>query len=489
MSSYILGIDQSTSGTKALLFDTSGHMVGRSDCAHKQIISPEGWISHDPMEIYHNVRRAAEQVLLKCCVPAEAIKAIGISNQRETALIWNRATGEPIANAVVWHCARGLAQADRIRDKEKEIRKRTGLQLSPYFSAAKIAWLKEHTAKHSDSSLCAGTMDSWLVYKLTGGASFKTDVSNAARTQLFHLDRLAWDEEICTWFGIAPDMLPEVCASDSIFGWTTLDGLLPKAVPIHGVLGDSNGALYGQGCEQPGMVKATYGTGSSVMLNTGDIPVFSDQGIATSIAWGVSGKVAYVLEGNINHTGAVIKWIKEELGLLSSAEEAGLVAQQANQKDTTYLVPAFTGLGAPYWNDEVRAMLFGMTRGTGRAEIVKAAEECIAYQITDIMRIMQEESGIQITELRVDGGPTRDAYLMQMQSDLLDTPVSVPEREELSAMGAAYLAGIAIGLYDQDITKRMQRKQFMPAMDASIREEKYKGWQKAVRTLLSSTNK
>lgn len=483
---YLLSVDQSTSGTKALLFDETGDLLARSDLPHEQKINEKGWVSHDPMEIYRNTVLTVKDLIEKTGIDTEKIAALGISNQRETALVWDRDTGLPVADAVVWQCARGEGICARLADKAQAVREKTGLNLSPYFSAAKIAWVLENTPGLAGRNLCAGTVDSWLIFRLTGGRSFRTEYSNASRTQLFHIRDLRWDEEICGWFGIDPAILPEVCFSDSCFGETDFEGLLPKPIPIHGVLGDSHGALFGQGCLKPGMSKATYGTGSSVMMNIGETPVFSGKGVVTSLAWGMAGRVDYVLEGNINYTGAVTKWVVDSLRLLSSSKEAGRVAAEADPEDTSYLVPAFTGLGAPYWDSEARAVLCGMSRTTGRAEIVKAAEECIAYQIADIVRAMSGEAGVEIGELRVDGGPTRDRYLMQFQSDILDIPVAVPEREELSGIGAAYCAGIACGLYSREVLSRMERTRFAPQKDPAWREKHYGGWKAAVAMLLSA---
>lgn len=481
----ILAIDQSTSGTKALLFDGEGRLLGRRDLPHEQKINSQGWVSHDPMEIYRNTLETVRLLLEETGADRESIGAVGISNQRETALLWERDTGLPVADAVVWQCARAAGICQRLADRGDAIQERTGLNLSPYFPAAKWAWLLENTPGLAGKDLCAGTIDAWLVYKLTGGRVFATDYSNASRTQLFDLRTLSWDEEVCGWFGIGPAMLPEVRFSDSLFGETDFGGLLPHPVPIHGVLGDSHGALFGQGCLSPGMVKATYGTGSSVMMHIGEKPVFSKKGLVTSLAWGMGGKVDYVLEGNINYTGAVTKWVVEELGLLSSSKEAGPVAQSADPADTTYLVPAFTGLGAPYWDSGAKAMLYGMSRTTGRAEIVKAAEECIAYQIADVLELMGQEAGVAIQELRVDGGPTKDKFLMQFQSDILNLPVAAPEREELSGMGAAFCAGIAAGVYSKEIFQAVRRSRFLPVMEAALRRKKREGWKQAVETLLT----
>ena len=481
----ILAIDQSTSGTKALLFDGEGRLLGRHDLPHEQKINSQGWVSHDPMEIYRNTLETVRLLLEETGIDRESIGAVGISNQRETALLWDRATGLPVADAVVWQCARAAGICQRLADRGEAIQERTGLNLSPYFPAAKWAWILENTPGLAGKNLCAGTIDAWLVYKLTGGRVFATDYSNASRTQLFNLRTLSWDPEVCGWFGINPDFLPEVRFSDSLFGETNFEGFLPHPVPIHGVLGDSHGALFGQGCLSPGMVKATYGTGSSVMMHIGQRPVFSKKGLVTSLAWGMEGKVDYVLEGNINYTGAVTKWVVEELGLLTSSKEAGPVAQSADPADTTYLVPAFTGLGAPYWDSGAKAMLYGMSRTTGRAEIVKAAEECIAYQIADVLELMGQEAGVTIQELRVDGGPTKDKFLMQFQSDILHIPVAAPEREELSGMGAAFCAGIAAGVYTREIFQSVRRRRLAPEMEETLRKTKRAGWRQAVKILLT----
>ena len=481
----VLAIDQSTSGTKALLFDERGELLGRRDLPHEQKINSQGWVSHNPMEIYRNALAAVKALLEETGADPASIAALGISNQRETALVWDRDTGLPVADAVVWQCARAQGICDRIQNQGELVRQKTGLNLSPYFPAAKWAWLLENTPDLAEKNLCAGTIDAWLVYKLTGGKVFATDYSNASRTQLFNLTTLEWDEELCKLFGVPVEMLPQVRFSDGDFGQTDLEGLLSHPVPIRGVLGDSHGALFGQGCHKPGMIKATYGTGSSVMMHIGGKPVFSQQGVVTSLAWGMEGKVSYVLEGNINYTGAVTKWVVEDLGLLSSSKEAGPVAQQADPSDTTYLIPAFTGLGAPYWDSGAKGVLCGMSRTTGRAEIVKAAEECIAYQITDVIQAMGQEAGVEIDQLRVDGGPTKDRYLMQFQSDILGIPVAVPEREELSAMGAAFCAGIAAGVYSKEVFQGVRRQNYAPQMEEETRQAKYAGWKQAVAMLLN----
>lgn len=474
---FIIAIDQSTSAAKALVFNSAGALVSRHDLAHEQKISAEGWISHDPEEIYRNTIAAAGAALKQAGTDPESVRGIGISNQRETALVWERG-GRPVHDAVVWQCTRGKAICERLNDSAGKIRERTGLRLSPYFSAAKIAWILEHTGNVRTEELCAGTVDSWLIYKLTG--NFKTDFSNASRTQLFNIKTLSWDREIAGLFGIDTAMLAEVCDSNSNFGTTDLEGLLPRPVPVHGVMGDSHAALFGQGCIEKGTGKVTYGTGSSVMINIGEEPVFCNN-VVSSLAWGINGKVNYVLEGNINYSGAVIKWLIDDAGLISSSEEAGRLASRANPLDTCYLVPAFSGLGAPYWKAEAKACLCGMSRTTGKAEIVKAAEESIAWQIADVLHSIYEESGIALKELRADGGATKDEFLMQFQSDILNLPLGVSEDTELSAAGAAYMAGIALGIYKPVLFEAMKRKQYLPSMKKEERERRRKGWLAALR--------
>ncbi len=488
---YIISIDQSTQGTKALLFDSAGNLIRRVDQAHRQIIDEKGWVSHDPMEIYQNIIAVTARLLEETQIDRDKVAGVGISNQRETSLAWNRITGEPVGLAVVWQCARAADLCDQVAaaGHGEKIRRKTGMNLSPYFPASKIAWILrnvEGARELSDAGkLCHGTIDSWVIYKLTGKASYKTDFSNASRTQLFNIFDLKWDEEICDIFGIDPNNLPEVCDSNSNFGETDFDGLLPNPVPIHGVLGDSHGALFGQGCLQPGMMKSTYGTGSSIMMNIGENPVLSTHGVVTSLAWSMDGKVNYVLEGNLNYTGAVITWLKDDLKMIDSPQETQALAEQAASDDPLYLVPAFSGLGAPYWDSRATAMFTGMTRTTGRAEIVRAGLECIAYQIQDVIEAMSEDSGVEVHELRVDGGPTRNAYLMQFQSDIAGIAVQVPDSDELSGMGPAYAAGLALGIWDETIFEKLGRTKYTPNMQEKLRNKKYEGWKRAVKKVLS----
>lgn len=487
---YIISIDQSTQGTKALLFDGEGHLLRRTDMAHRQIVNEKGWVSHDPEEIYRNTIRVVKDLVEESGIDRSLVRGIGISNQRETTLIWDKETNEPIADAIVWQCSRAADICERleIKDAAEKIREKTGLRLSPYFPAAKMTWLLENTeegqklaAKHR---LCFGTIDTWLVYRLTKGQDYKTDYSNASRTQLFNIFTLKWDEEICKLFGIQSEDLPEVCDSDSEFGQTDFEGFFEKPIPIHAVLGDSHGALFGQGCLGRGDIKATYGTGSSIMMNIGETPVLSTHGVVTSLAWGMNGKVNYVLEGNINYTGAVISWLKDDVRLIDSPGETESLCREAISDDELYFVPAFTGLGAPHWKSNAKASLTGITRTTGKAEIVRAGVECIAYQITDVVRAMEADAGARVNTLRVDGGPTKNGYLMQFQSDILGADVLVPDAEELSGIGAAYAAGIAMGIYTMDLFKLMKRKRYSKKMDENLREKKYIGWSKAVGNLV-----
>lgn len=485
--SYILGIDQSTQGTKAILVDSKGEIAGRADCSHRQIVNEYGWISHDLEEIYQNVLRASRAVIEKTGIDKNEIKAIGISNQRETTAMWDK-EGKTLNLAVVWQCSRAKEIVKELKAFETDIRRKTGLTLSPYFPAAKMAWLLRNTRlpeKIKRQEIYLGTIDSWLVYRLTDGKSFKTDYSNASRTQLFHIQELTWDKELCRVFGIPMESLPEVCDSNSDFGSTDLNGFLEQKVPIHSVLGDSHAALFGQGCLDTGMTKTTYGTGSSIMMNTGEDCIISRHGLVTSLAWGIDGKVTYVLEGNINYTGAVLTWLKDDVKLIKSPDETEKAAEMANPQDQTILVPAFSGLSAPYWKDDVKALLYGMTRTTGKNEIIKAALDSIALQIGAILDAMEKDRGAGIRELRVDGGPTKNKYLMQAQSDLANVQVAVSNAEELSALGSAYLAGINTGIFRQeDLFDNGKRTYYAPEMPENVRKKKWDNWEKAIKLVI-----
>lgn len=468
-----------------MLFDAAGRLTARADRPHRQYINEKGWVSHDLKEIYANVLVVCREVAEKAGIDPAQIAAMGISNQRETVAAWDRADGTPVGQAIVWQCARAKGICDTLASHAEAVREKTGLPLSPYFSASKMAWIlqnhPEAAALAAKERLALGTIDSYLVSRLSEERSFKTDYSNASRTQLFNIRTLQWDDELCTLYGVPRHCLAEVCMSDSLFGTTTLSGFLPKAIPICGILGDSHAALLGQNCIKPGQTKATYGTGSSVMMQTGEKLVTSRNGLATSLAWGLNGKVEYVLEGNLNYTGAVITWLKKDVALLAGDAESETLARSANPADKTYFVPAFTGLGAPYWDSEATGLLTGITRTTGRAEIVKAGVECIAYQITDLVLRMAQDAGLALAELRVDGGPTANGYLMQFQSDMAGVEVSVPDIQELSGFGAACAAGFASGLYNPGtVYDGMQRRSYTPKMTPQEHDARYAGWQKAV---------
>ena len=488
---YIISIDQSTQGTKALLFNQAGELCVRTDLPHRQIVNEQGWVSHDGEEIYRNTIQVIRNVLKQADVSPDDVAGIGISNQRETAIMWDRETGKPVDYAIVWQCARaaGICERREIAEKAEAVRLKTGLKLSPYFTAAKICWLLENAEGAAEKSkqhrICHGTMDSYLVYRLTRGEVYATDYSNASRTQLFNIFNLDWDQEICEAFGIDVENLPKVMDSNACYGYTDCEGFFRNPVPVHAVLGDSHAALYGQNCRADGMTKVTYGTGSSIMMNIGYTPILSRNGLVTSLAWGLNGRPEYVLEGNLNYTGAVISWLKDNVRLIGSASETEALAGEANKDDGLYLIPAFTGLGAPYWDSSARAAIIGMDRTTGKAEIVRAALESIAYQITDIVKAMERDSQKKIEVLRVDGGPTRNRYLMQFQSDIAGSDVAISRIEELSGTGAAFMAGMALGLWGEDIFDTIKWDQVSPTMDEEVSARKYNGYKDAVAAVRS----
>lgn len=483
---YIISIDQSTQGTKALLFNKEGELCIRTDLPHRQIVNEQGWVSHDGEEIYQNTIQVIKNVLELAKVSPDDVSGIGISNQRETAIMWDRETGKPVDHAIVWQCARAAKICERkeIEDMTEQVRLKTGLKLSPYFTAAKICWLLENAEgaaeRAREHKICHGTMDSYLVYRLTKGEVYATDYSNASRTQLFNIFSLSWDQEICDAFGIDVKNLPEVRDSNACFGYTDCEGVFSEPIPIHAVMGDSHAALFGQNCRSDGMTKVTYGTGSSIMMNIGYTPILSSNGLVTSLAWGINGRPEYVLEGNLNYTGAVISWLKDNVKLIESASETEVLANEANKEDGLYLIPAFTGLGVPYWDSNARAAIVGMDRTTGKAELVRAALESIAYQIADIVKAMERDSQKKIGVLRVDGGPTRNKYLMQFQSDIARSEVAISRIEELSGTGAAFMAGMALGLWGEEIFDTIKWDQVSPAMDKEASARKYNGYKDAV---------
>lgn len=493
MAEYILSIDQSTQGTKVLLFDERGKVVLRADRPHGQIITDEGYVEHNPDEILENTLALCKNIIDKLGDEKGAIKALGIANQRETSLAWNKESGEPVCNAVVWQCSRGeeICSRHKAEGLAEYVFETTGLPLSPYFPASKLQWIMENVeaarALAAADKLAFGTVDSWLVYKLTKEKRHLTDFSNASRTQLFDIRRLKWDERLCESFNIPLTALPSVEMSDAVFGHTDLGGALGCEIPVCAVMGDSHAALFGQNCRDMGGIKATYGTGSSVMMNTGSKCILSENGLATSLAWGIGGNISYVLEGNLNYTGAVITWLKDEVKLIEDAGETEELARKANKTDTAYFVPAFTGLGAPYWKPWARGSLTGITRTTGKNEIVRACVECIGYQIADLVRLMREACGEEIKVIKVDGAPTGNGYLMEFQSNIADIEVRIPDIRELSAMGAAYLAGSRAGVYNlEEIFETVRYTSYSPDMDEKTRKMKYEGWQTAVAQVIGN---
>lgn len=492
MCRYILSIDQGTSGTKALLFDDSGRFVRRYNAVHRQYYPHSGWVEQDADEVFQNTVSAIDMLIAESGVNPMQIAAVSITNQRETVVVWDKRTGKPVANAIVWQCNRGTDICETLARQGYGdfIRKQSGLVLSPYYSASKVKWLLNNIKGARDAAvngdLLMGTMDSWLMYKLTEGAVHATDVSNASRTQLMDIEKLCWDDELLNIFGIPHCMMPEIHSSDHIFGTLKVSCLAQFRIPIAGAIGDSHAALFGQNCFERGMAKVTYGTGSSIMMNIGNTPYFSEKGLVTSVGWSVGGETVYVAEGNINCSADTIKWLVEDLELITNAESSEAVAQSVADTGGVYLVPAFVGLGTPYWDSEATALITGMTRGTKKAHVVRAACECIGYQVKDIIDIMTAEAGVSLKEIRVDGGASRNNFIMQFQSDILGVNVAVNRVEEICALGAAYIAGIAIGFWElKELGKlRTNDTYFTPQMDSDIRNELYEGWKKAVRRTL-----
>ncbi|MDO4479120.1 MAG: glycerol kinase [Lachnospiraceae bacterium] len=490
MSGYLISVDQSTQGTKALLFNDKGQLMQRTDLPHEQIINEEGWVSHDADEIYANTLGVIRNLVEAAGINKDEVKGLAISNQRETSVMWDRLTGQPLAKAIVWQCARATAITERpaIVKETEYIESRTGLKLSPYFSAAKISWLLENVPgageKAARHEVCHGTIDSYLVFRLTDGQAYRTDYSNASRTMLFDIFDLKWNEKICDLFGIDVANMPEVTDSNAVYGYTTCGGFFNTPIPICGVLGDSHAALFGQNCRRVGETKTTYGTGSSIMMNIGKTPVKSTHGVVTSLAWSCNGTAEYVLEGNLNYTGATITWLKTDMELIQSAAETEALAEAAHRDDDLYLVPAFTGLGAPYWDSHAKAAVVGMDRTTRKAEFVRAALESIAYQISDVIFAMTQDAHIRLGQLNVDGGPTRNKYLMQFQSDIIGTKVVVPDAEELSGIGAAYMGGMALGLWGDEVFDNIGHTTYVPKMPPARRDSKLAGWKKAVERVL-----
>ena len=486
---YILSIDQGTTSSRAVLFDAFGGVAGMGQREFPQIYPQPGYVEHDAVQILQTTLYAMRQAVEQAGIRARDIAAISITNQRETTVAWDAVTGIPVCNAIVWQCRRTAPECERLRAAGMEgyIKDTTGLLIDPYFSGTKMKWILENVPAARDLAkkgrLRFGTIDTWLVYSLTDGAAYVTDVTNASRTMLFDIHKLRWDDTLLQELGIPRSALPRVCESGEIVGMCSAD-VLGEEIPIAGIAGDQHAALFGQCCFAEGMAKNTYGTGCFVLMNTGSKPVASQAGLLTTIAWKLNGRTTYALEGSAFNAGSAIQWLRDELQLIKTPQEADQLAETVADAGGVSFVPAFTGLGAPYWDSDARAMFYGMGRTTGRAELVRAAEECIAYQIADVLELMEQEANVKVQELRVDGGPTKDTFLMQFQSDVLNKPVAAPEREELSAMGAAFCAGIAQGIYPKEVLQKVRRRDFLPHMEGSLREKKRVGWRQAVAALL-----
>ncbi len=486
---YILAIDQSTSASKFILFNKNAELVKRVSIAHQQFYPQQGFVEHDAEEILENVVNGMKQVLKEASVSPDAIAGISITNQRETSMIWDKTTGKPIAKAAVWQCQRGTEYCNQLKKEGKEpmVREKTGMIIDPYFSASKLRWILNNTEgakeKAQKGDLLLGTMDCWLLWKLTGGKVHATDYSNACRTLLFNIKTLKWDEELMQLFDLPASMFPELKFSDEVFGYTDSSVVFDSPIPISGLLGDSHAALFGQNCFSPGMAKATYGTGSSIMMNIGNTATEAPKGLVTSIGYGMNGEIDYVFEGNIHCTGDTINWLKNELQLINDASETEELARSVDSTNGVYLVPAFVGLGAPYWDNSARASITGMGRDSNKAHVARAALESIAYQVKDLIDLMVKEGGIEFKELRADGGPTRNNFLMQFQSDMLGRGVKRSTIEEVSALGAAFMAGLATGFWnDLEEIKTLYRsdRTFDAEMDSVENEKLYAGWKKAV---------
>lgn len=486
---HILVIDQSTSATKVMLFGRDGSLIKRVSKSHQQFYPQPGFVEHNPIEIFDNVLAGIEQLVEESFLDVSSIATIAITNQRETALIWDKNTGLPVCNAAVWQCQRGADFCANLRSEghSESIRKKTGLIIDPYFSASKLRWIVENEegvrSKAKQGELLLGTMDSWLLWKLTSGKVHATDYSNACRTMLFNINTLEWDSELIDLFGLDASMFPKVQFSDEIFGYTSPEVLLGHTLPIAGLIGDSHAALFGQNCFKPGMAKATYGTGSSIMINVGNEPKTAPEGLVTSIGYSMNKTIDYVFEGNIHCTGDTINWLKNELQLIGSASETEELALSVEGNNGVYVVPAFVGLGAPYWDNSAKASITGIGRDSTKAHFVRAALESIAYQVKDLIDLMIEKGGVELKQLRVDGGPTRNNFLMQFQSDMLSCNVARSSIEEVSALGAAFMAGLATGFWkDLDEIEALYRcdRTFEPQMVENQKNELYSGWEKAI---------
>ena len=492
METYIAALDQGTTTSRAILFNSRGEIVAKAQYPFRQIFPQPGWVEHDPMEIWATTSRALAEAVDAAHIDPKAIAAIGITNQRETAILWDSRTGQPVYNAIVWQCRRTAEICDRLKADGlgETVTEKTGLLIDAYFSGTKLKWIMDNIPgvrqRAKRGELCAGTVDSWLIWNLTGGKAHVTDYSNASRTMLFNIHTLQWDTELCSALDIPMELLPEPKSNSEVYGHLAsgLPGLEDLAgIPVCGSAGDQQSALFGQACFTPGQAKNTYGTGCFTLMNVGDTPVRSRSGLVTSVGWQVAGKTVYALEGSVFNAGSTIQWLRDELGLIQSAPECDRLAESVPDSGGVVVVPAFTGLGAPYWDMYARGAILGITRGTTQNHIIRAAEESIAYQSADLMWAMEKDTDITISTLKVDGGASRDHFLMQFQSDILNKEVLRPAIRETTALGAAYLAGLATGVWKsrEEISHLWSCNQlFEPKMDAAQREKLVKGWHKAV---------
>lgn len=492
-SHYILALDQGTTSSRSMLFDKQGNIISVAQKEFKQIFPQPGWVEHDANEIWSTQFGTMAEAVAKAHINMKQVAAIGITNQRETTVVWERSTGQPVYHAIVWQDRRTASYCDDLKSANHAgiIQQKTGLIIDAYFSATKVKWILDNVEgarqKALNGELAFGTIDSWLTWKLTNGEVHVTDVSNASRTMLFNIHTLQWDEELLQLFDIPASLLPEVKPSSKIYGVT--GNIIPDSrIPIAGIAGDQQAALFGQLCTQPGMVKNTYGTGCFMLMNTGEKAITSNNNLLTTIAWQIDGKTEYALEGSVFIAGAVVQWLRDELRIIRSSSEVEALAAQVQDTDGVYLVPAFAGLGAPHWNQYARGTIFGLTRGSSNAHIARAALDSIAYQTYDVLKAMEADAGIHIKELRVDGGATVNNQLMQFQCDILNTKVVRPKITETTALGAAYLAGLAVG-YWKNIAEIQQQwqvdKEFSPVMDDTKRNELVTGWQRAVKASIA----
>lgn len=492
MSQYILSLDQGTTSSRAIIFDHKGSIITTAQKEFTQIFPQPGWVEHDPIEIWSTQLGVAAEAISKAGLTPQNIAAIGITNQRETTVVWEKATGKPVYNAIVWQDRRTASICDELKTNNKQelVQQKTGLVIDAYFSGTKIKWILDNVdgarSKADKGELCFGTIDTWLLWNLTNGAVHATDASNASRTMLCNIHTLQWDDELLSLLDIPKNMLPEIKSSSEIFGHTSGNFSNAK-IPVAGMAGDQQSALFGQLCTQPGMVKNTYGTGCFMLMNTGEKLVASKNNLLTTVAWKINGKTEYALEGSVFIAGAVTQWLRDGLGIIKSSAEVEVLAKQVSSNDGVYIVPAFVGLGAPYWIQDARGMITGLTRGSTAAHIARAALESIAYQTMDVLLAMESDAGISIKELRVDGGATINNLLMQFQSDILKTKVLRPKVTETTALGAAYLAGLAVS-YWKSIDELQQQwqidKTFSPAMKATERNQLKKGWKRAVKAAI-----